>query len=402
MNFTSVLGMRGRLCLALVYLSMASSGIADTIPTMFSRKPEWRIGVDVSPAWVPATNDFLGGYNPRDKRINATLSGDVRADFSFNPSTRQGILYPGLYQGLGIGVNTFFANSLLGTPVSAYVYQGAPIIHLNSRLWLGYEWQFGVAFGWKHYDADTADTNSAVSTPVTAHMGVGLKFHYDLTDRWQLSFGLSARHYSNGNTSWPNAGVNSIGATIGVAYTFNPMPKAPASNTELETEADRHGWFYDITAFCSWRKRVISVGDPPEPQLCPGRFGILGVQFSPMFKLNRWAAAGPALEMQWDESAGLEQYWVDGTFGDEIKFRKPPFGKRIGIGLSAHAELTMPIFSVNIGLGYNALNPKGNKAFYQMLTLKTFITRHIYINTGYRIAAFKHPQNLMIGIGVRL
>ena len=394
--------MLSRLSLVLACMSMASSAIAGTIPTKFSLKPEWRIGVDVSPGWIPATNDFLGGYNPEDKCINTTLSGDIRADFSFNPSTRQGILYPGLYQGIGIGANTFFASSLLGIPVSAYVYQGAPIVHLNSRLWLGYEWQFGVACGWKHYDTDTADTNSAVSTPVTAHMGIGLKFHYDLTDRWQLSFGLSARHYSNGNTSWPNAGINAIGATIGIAYTFNPILNSPVRNAELEAEADRHSWFYDITAFCSWRKRVAFVGDPPEPQLCPGRFGILGLQFSPMFKLNRWTAVGPAIEMQWDESSGLERNWVDGTFGDEIKFTKPPLGKQIAIGLSAHAELTMPIFSVNVGIGYNALNPRGNKAFYQMLTLKTFVTRHIYVNTGYRIAAFKNPQNLMIGIGVRL
>lgn len=85
-----------------------------------------------------------------------------------------------------------------------------------------------------------------------------------------------------------------------------------------------------------------------------------------------------------------------------IRFRRPPFGKQISIGLSAHAELTMPVFSVNAGMGYDIINPKGNKAFYQSLAVKTFVSRNIYLNVGYRLGSFKDPQNLMLGIGVRL
>ncbi|MDE6400294.1 MAG: acyloxyacyl hydrolase, partial [Muribaculaceae bacterium] len=95
-------------------------------------------------------------------------------------------------------------------------------------------------------------------------------------------------------------------------------------------------------------------------------------------------------------------YWVEGSYEDNIKFRRPPFGKQISVGISAHAELTMPIFSVNVGLGYDVVNPQGEKAFYQSLTLKTFLKKIIYLNTGYRLGNFKDPQNLMLGIGVRL
>lgn len=396
--------MRNNFFLFFLLLSgcLSAAVSSDTIPAMFSRPVHWRIGAELSPAWVPETNVFLKGENPEGKHINASFSGDIRADFSFDPSTREGILYPGLYQGVGVGVNSFFSNSLLGTPVSAYVYQGAPICRLNSRLWLGYEWQFGAAFGWKHYDIETAENNAVASTSVTAHMGIGLKFHYALTDRWQMSFGLAAHHFSNGNTSWPNAGANKIGATVGIAYTINPAEDTSHGNAALESMADRHRWLYDLTLYGAWRKRVLSVGTPAEQQICPGRFGVAGLQFSPMYTLDRWVAVGPSLDMQWDESAGLAPYWVEGSYADNIRFMRPPFGKQLSIGLSAHAELTMPIFSVNVGLGYNVLNPKGDKAFYQQLTLKTFITRNIYLNTGYRLGAFKDPQNLMLGLGVRL
>lgn len=383
-------------------LTICMPAYADTIPSGFSRPLEWRVGAEFSPAFVPGTNSFLKGNNPRNKRISTNLSGDIRADFSFSPATREGMLYKGLYQGLGIGANTFFPSDLLGTPVSAYVYQGAPIIHFNNRLWLGYEWQFGAAFGWKHFDKESAVDNAAVSTSVTAHMGISMKLHYSLSDRWSMSFGIGANHYSNGNTTLPNAGVNGIGASIGLACVINPQKDSPASDVNIETEADRGHWFYDIIAYGAWRRRIASVGEFTEEQLCPGKFGVAGLQFSPMRQLHRCVAVGAALDMQWDESAGLAPYWIDGSYDENIKFERPPFGKQLSVGLSAHAELTMPIFSINAGLGFNMLNPAGEKRFYQSLTLKTFVSRSVFLNAGYRLGNFKDPQNLMLGIGVRL
>lgn len=375
---------------------------ADTIPSGFSRPLQWRIGVEVSPAWVPGTNVFLRGGNPEGRRINSAMSGDIRADFSFSPSSREGKLYKDLYQGVGLGVSSFFAPALLGTPVSAYVYQGAPIFNFTSRLSLGYEWQFGASFGWKHFDEQTAENNAVVSTSVTAHMGLALKLNYRLSPRWHMSVGVGANHYSNGNTSWPNAGVNSIGLSLGVTYTLTRACEKYIPDFILEREADRHGWFYDITLFGATRKRIVAVGNPPEAELCPGSFGVVGIQLAPMYRLNRWCAVGPSLDMQWDEGAGLEPYWIQGSYGENIKFVRPPFDKQLNVGLSAHAELTMPIFSVNVGLGFDALCPHGEEPFYQSLTLKTFLTHRLYINTGYRLANFKTPQNLMLGIGVRL
>lgn len=389
--------------LILGFLTISCSVLADSIPTAFQRPAKWRIGAEVSPSWVPGTNGFLRGNNPLEKSITESLSGTVRADFSFNPATREGMLYRNLYQGIGLEFNSFFADKLLGTPVSAYVYQGAPIFTVNDRLWIGYEWQFGAAFGWKHFNEESAENNAVVSTAVTARMGLGLKLHYGLSSRWEMSFGIEARHYSNGNTSWPNAGVNSIGASIGIAYILNKqVGELTRIDKSIEEEADRARWVYDIMAYGAWRKRIVYVGDPAEPQLCPGKFGIAGLQLSPLRKLNRWVAIGPALDVQWDESAGLAPYWVNGSSDENIKFKRPPFGKQLNVGLSAHAELTMPIFSVNAGLGYDMINPKGDKAFYQSLTLKTFVTDKVYLNVGYRLGSFKDPQNLMLGLGIRL
>lgn len=393
-----------RLVLAItlmVSVSALHATDADSLPGSFSGRLQWRAGVEVSGGFVPRTNKFLKGDNLTGQRVGGILAGALRADFSFNPESRVGRLYRGVYQGVGVDVHTFMVSDLLGTPASAYVYQGAPFMWFGDRLSLGYEWKFGAAMGWRHYDEELFTENTAVSTSVTARMGLSLKLQYRLAPDWLMSLGVEATHFSNGNTSWPNGGVNAVGASLGIAYVINgDRDFKRYTDSSLEAEADRGRWFYDIVAYGAWRKRGVELNG--EPVLCPGRFGIVGLQFAPMRRLNRWFATGVALGAQWDESAGLAPYWVENTHGEWLRFYRPPFGKQLSVGLSAHAELTMPIFSVNVGLGYDFVNPHGDKAFFQSLTLKTFVTRRVFINTGYRLGRFQDPQNLMLGIGVRL
>lgn len=386
----------------LILSSLSVFGQTDTVPSGFSRPLEWHVGVEAGGGGVPGTSAYLRGVNPLGKRIDANMFGGIRADFSFSPSTREGIMYRGLYQGLGIIANSFFANSLLGSPVSAYVYQGAEIVRFSHRLWLGYEWQLGAAIGWKHKADPSDESFKPVSTSVTAHMGLLLKLHYCLNQRWQLSFSLNARHFSNGNTSFPNTGVNSLGASVGVGYTLNPVSDLRSFYADIADIAGDRLWHFDITAFGAWRKRIISLGSLPEYELCPGKFGVLGLQISPLRALNRWVAVGPSLDLKWDESAGLQPYWLEGTHDDEMKFVRPPLTKQLSVGLSAHAELTMPIFSVNAGIGYDLLCPKGDVRFYQSLALKAFVSKAVFLNIGYRLGNFSVPQNLMLGVGLRL
>lgn len=379
-----------------------AASVFDSVPSGFKLPAQWRIGADASYAYVFSTNGYLGGENPMNKKVQTVLPLAVKADFSFNPESKEGILYRGLYEGIGIGAEPFMPNSLTHTPVTAFVYQGMPIVHLRDDLWFGYEWKFGAAMGWRHYDASQNVNMAAVSTSVTAMMVVGFKFNYSISPRSSISFGIECQHFSNGNTSWPNVGVNTLGANVGFSYILNPHNKEWKSNPQLEDEADRGKWFYDVMAYGAWRKRDLMLGDPEIYYMLPQRFAVAGLQFMPLRSLCRYIGVGPSLDLQWDRSAGLSPYWT-GEIADETpQFRKPPFGKQISVGVSARAELSMPIFSVNAGVGLNIVNPKGDKRFYQILTIKTFLTRNIYINVGYSLGEFKSPRSLQLGLGMRL
>lgn len=362
---------------------------------------QWRVGMEVSPAYVIPTNSSLKGDNLYGDKVYCSFAGSLRGDFSFNPNSCEGRLYQGLYQGIGVDLRTFFRHRFLGEPVSLYVYQGAPFKHFSNRLWLGYEWRFGAAMGWgdRTGDLGLGYTNGAISTRVTAHMSAGIKLHYALDPHWHLSLGVDVTHFSNGNTSFPNSGINTAGISIGAAYVINPQPKAEDPGDAMKEEADKGRWMWDVMAYGAWRKRHVVLDDTE--MLIKGNYAVAGLQFTPMRKINRWFSTGVALDMKYDRSSGLVPYWKGGYYM-EAEFDKPPFGKQLSVGLAAMAEFTMPFFSVSAGIGYNMLNPKEEKRFFQMLAVKAFLTRNVYLNVGYRLGDFKDPQNLMLGIGLRI
>lgn len=378
----------------------ASAATADSIPDGFARPMQAALGVDAGFSVLIPTNNYLRGNNSYLQRGGTAFTPGLRLELRFDPASRQGMLYHGLYQGACISTDFNDRYNLLGRPVSAFVFQGAPIVRFAQRFWLGYEWQFGAAFGWKHYNEVNMPDNVALSTSTTAHIGLNLTLNYRVARSTTIRLGMGGRHFSNGNTEWPNAGVNTLGVSLGVVYSLGDSKSELPAPEQLCSEADRGRWTYDIIGYGAWRKRVVCLDGTQE--LVPGHFAVAGLQFSPMRQLNRWVAVGPSLDLQWDEGANLESNRVEGSYGGDMYFYRPSFGSQLSVGVSAHAELTMPIFSVNAGLGYDFVKPHGERRFYQSLTLKTFVWRGIFLNVGYRLCEFKTPQNLMLGLGIRL
>lgn len=359
-----------------------------------------RLGVDVRPGYVFPTRSFFKGDNAAGKPINSTLGVHLKYAFRFSPHSRLGRLYPHAYQGIGVAYNTFFNSSEVGNPVAVYAFQGARIARLTPTLTLDYEWNFGASFGWKKYDEEANPHNVVVGSPINAYINAGFFLNWQMAPQWSLTAGIDLTHYSNGNTNYPNSGVNTVGARIGVVRTFGREESGSAAARQAEASAFSGRLGYDLVLYGSTRKRGIYWDDHAE--LIPGSFAVLGLNFNPMYVVNQYFRAGVSLDAQYDESANLRQHWVEGTSGDGIKFYRPPFREQFAVGLSLRAELNMPIFSVNIGVGHNLIQQGSDtRGFYQVLALKTFVTRRLFLHVGYQLSNFKDPNNLMLGLGWR-
>lgn len=360
------------------------------------------LGLDVRGAYVGSSTSALrdaGYYGDDEKVLHSAMSAHIKYSFSYSPSTRTGRLYPGAYQGIGLSVISFFDNSRIGSPVGVYLFQGAPVVRLAPRLTFDYEWNFGASFGWKKYHEDRPPVNLIVGSPINAYINLGFMLRYRLAPQWSVAAGIDMTHWSNGNTSWPNPGVNSIGARAGLIYSFDSRGSSHTLADMRDTEPVRPHFSYDLVVYGAARKRMIHINDTP--QLLPGRFGVAGLNFAPMYNFNRFFRAGISADVQYDESSDLGKYWVDGTFGDDIKFRRPPFFHQVSLGLSARGELVMPIFSINAGMGYNILGNHDTRNFYQVLALKINVWRSVFLHVGYQLNSFRNPNNLMIGLGYR-
>lgn len=364
-----------------------------------------QIGFDIRPAYITPTNSFLKGENAGQKPIRSIASAHLKWAFRFNPQSRLGRLYPYAYQGLGIAYNRTSNSKELGNPMALYVFQGSRIAQLSHCLSLDYEWNFGASFGWKEFNEKTNGHNMVIGSDINAYMNIGFMLNWKLNEHWNLTAGIDLSHYSNGNTRYPNAGINPIGGRIGIVHTFGndyrqtSIPSKPHHLTDNGPFAQRMS--YDVVLYGSTRKKGLIKEE--KAFMIPGSFGIAGLNFTPLYRFTPYIKAGLSLDLQYDESANIKDYYVEGTPENDPKFHRPPFSEQFSAGISARGELSMPIFSINAGIGYNVIQKgKDTRGFYQVLALKTFVTKRLFLHIGYQLHDFKDPNNLMLGLGYRL
>jgi hypothetical protein len=379
----------------LLLLSVGNVSFGQVHDSILCKPLIHQIEFDFAPGYVFQTHDFFKGVNLKDKKIDKDLSFHLKYAFQFAPDSYFGKLYPHTYQGIGVSYNTFFNTKELGNPVALYVFQGSRIKQLATHLSLDYEWNFGASFGWKPYDADNNWNNTMVGSKINAYLSLGLLLNWQMNRQWRLITGVTATHYSNGNTHCPNAGVNIVGVKLGVTRVFDASYDEALVNRDLKLTTAPH-LSYDVVIFGATRSKELS----KESVIIPGNFGIVGFNFNPMYNFNKYFGAGISLDGEYDESANIEKYEAGQDQDGNYRFYRPPFRERVGVGLSLRGELTMPIFSINLGVGHNMFY-KGSDwgGFYQILALKTHVTRHIFLHAGYQLSKCHDPKNLMLGVG---
>ena len=354
-----------------------------------SLKTVHRIAADAVPATIFHTNDFLRGGNEETRTMNHDMTFTLKYAFMNHDEVRPGSIHQGAYQGVGLARHEF--NRWLSNPISVYLFQGAPIINFSRRVSLNYEWNLGMAFGWNAYDEETNPENKVIGSKVTAYIDVDMYLRWMMSRYLDFNAGFSLSHFSNGNTTYPNLGLNTCGIRLGMAYYINrQMP--PATPVVRESYPSCRGLYTDVILYGAWKQGVGHQGD--EYYLLPGRYAVMGFNVNPMYRLNPWLSLGASLDGVYDRSASREN---DYTEEPDHTFRR-----QVALGLSARSEFAMPYFSINFGVGTYLLGNRNNfRGVYEVLALKIHASRRAMVHIGYSLVDFKTPNNLMIGLGWR-
>ena len=384
--------------LALAFLGMlicGSAAFAGTSQTgadacRVAALRDYTFGINLRPSYVMPTHGFYNGWNPNNQVIRTAGTFDIQYGIS-NPDR-------GVYQGIGLAVHTFFADDLLGTPATVYLYQGAPLARLGQSLTLGYEWNLGLSSGWKNNGMVTV-------SPLNVFINVAAIFDWKINSYWDITFGPEYTHFSNGDTKFPNGGANTVNFRLGVKRHY-----LPSDETRLEKvfAADSDNSFSDRLVY----DLVMLGGFRADRSLYDGKlylineaFPTFGVNFNPLISLNSYLYAGASLDFLYDRSANLI---LGKNSSGDISYAYPTFLSQTSAGLSARAELRMPIFAVNIGIGYGVqlgnhtrYNSRDLDALYGIFALKAFMTERLFLNVNYRLSSVLYSHNLMFGLGWR-
>ncbi len=361
-----------------------------------------RVGLEARRGYLFPTNRFLQGNNNLKKILRSSMSAHVKYSFQSSPGSCDDRIYGGAYQGLGVAWYKFGDPQELGNPTTFYLFQGARIARIASRLSCNYEWNFGLSTGWKPYDETTNPYNKVIGSHLNAYLNVNFYLNWMLLRHLDLFSGVSLTHFSNGNTQIPNAGLNAIALQLGVVGNFNRRDHSiPKVVRGLVPRFHRY-FNYDLVLFGSWRRKGIAIGDAR--YALPDAYTVLGVNFATMYNLSYKFRLGVSLDAVYDGSANvyLANTLVEEGGSAPQEFVKPALEKQLALGVSGRIEYVMPYFTVGIGLGTNVLHGGGDlKSLYQVLALKIQTTRNTFLHIGYNLHNFQTPNYLMLGVGVR-
>ncbi len=362
-----------------------------------------RLGIEGRPGYIFPTSSFLRGENGIHKRLSSSYSAHLKYSFQLQPGSAADRIYGSAYQGLGLGYFDFGNHRETGTPVVLYAFQGARIARFTSRLSLNYEWGFGASFGWKPYDYLNNPNNTVIGTKVNAYLSAGIHLNWILSPLFDLNVGAMAVHFSNGNTQYPNTGLNTVDFKIGVVYNFNRnMDEVLHPAPQSAVQAFPRHLSYDLTLFGSWRRKAVDVPGGQVP--APDKYAVAGFCFAPMYNLGYKFRTGVSLDGVYDAGANITKDNIAPLFGgnENEAFIIPPLRKQLSLGISARGEWVMPYFTVGIGFGANMLHGGGDlRSFYQILALKIDMPHDTFLHIGYNLKDFHDPNYLMLGVGYR-
>ncbi|MBR2867263.1 MAG: acyloxyacyl hydrolase [Alistipes sp.] len=370
------------------------------LSTSRAESPKWcdslshRVGIELRPAYNMVSHYAL---NNGTRPLNNALSFHARYAFSFDPESSIGRRYPTAYQGVGIAAYTLWSHKTTGTPMVAYIMQGARIADLSNTLSLGYEWNFGISWGWHPNEAMNARCNVMIN--------VALPLTWRITPQWELSLTPDYTHFSNGDTAFSNSGANMFGLRLGATYLFNEGEvKASArrfivASEELSTKSFADHMTYDIVLYGAWRADRFSEGN--DFFVINKALPIVGINFQPTYQLNNYFGLGASLDIQADSSLNL----YDGINDDDSKtvsYSRPPLWQQMEVGVSLRGEIRAPIFTIGVGFGLNMLKTGYDYSLcYTTFSLKAFLTQRLFLYVGYRFNSTQYTHNLMYGMGVR-
>ena len=376
----------------IVLFSVSNQVIAQGIAYLpDGRGPNVFLRVDYEYGSVLASGDLPEG-------ITQVMGGDIQVGWQ----TRGGNVYDGImrYPSFGFGFLTygFPQTGILGNPNAFYMFLNAPFRRWG-RFSLNYIIRLGMSYNWEPNDPVANPGHLALGSFRNLYIAAGIEAQYLIGQRLSISAGLKFSHFSNGQSSLPNAGMNLITPHLGLKYDFNGGERPDYKKPPKPEYPDKHMEYY-VTVGHGIRQIFF---DSAATGISPKT----GVSY-PVYNIS--AAAQYQFGWAGKVGAGLDFiYWgaYDPGFevsgGGIIQASEHPFGDYLQLGVFISYEFVLNNFSIYAQPGWRVIRKEYEGMptdFYQHLGLKYHIQDFI-VGVAIRAINFGQAEYIEWALGYR-
>ncbi|MBC6367891.1 acyloxyacyl hydrolase [Algoriphagus sp. AK58] len=149
------------------------------------------------------------------------------------------------YPIFGFGINsTLNYSSEIGRPQAIYGFMDIPfsISGQNRKISFGYFTQLGLGFNLKPFDELENPDNQYIGSKVNCYVNVGLNSTIKLSERMDVKTSFGFKHFSNGSTKRPNAGINLFPVNLGVHVKLGELIPIPQEKPLIPEKALKSFW----------------------------------------------------------------------------------------------------------------------------------------------------------------
>ena len=248
------------------------------------------------------------------------------------------------YPVFGVGFNSALTYTReIGRPMAFYGWVDIPfsLPRQNRNLSFGYFSQMGIGFNLTPYDPDSNPDNQYIGSSINAYVHLGFYGKYQITERVGLRAGFGLKHYSNGATKRPNAGINLFPLNLAMNIRLGELTTIPDQKPEIPEKELKS--FVNLALYTGMRN--YEIGDPAYFR------GGLGINYliEPSYKYRL--------------GLGLDLFWAQGM---ELRFPGENFSFKDQTSLAVVGswewQLTSRLF-VPIGLGVYLYRNEINQEF---------------------------------------
>ena len=283
----------------------------------------------------------------------------------------------------------------MGNIYSLYGYIDRPVLVLGGFS-LGYSGEFGLGFMFRNrYDPETNPWNVVISTPVNAHISLGVQAQYAISPRYDAGIGFFFNHHSNGAVAFPNYGLNAFELALRVGM---KSPHSQDVDRAPEDDGFKRRFQFGVQVSSGIMSNEANYWRSIEEEgvWVNDRYFKYAFEVNALYRYCRTHASGLGLDLFLTPFCDkIAEHDGRGETYDPVSY-----------GISVLHEFCYYNFSTMVGLGRYFHHNDGlarNKTLYQLVTVKYYFPKAGDLYTGIVLKAhkFKAAESIQVCLGKR-